>query len=178
MDELFRRFWLPAMLPEALSSADCPPVRLRLLGEDLVAFRDSNNKIGVVEAHCPHRGASLCFGRNEECGIRCVYHGWKVDVDGLSYACRRKCVWRNKRAAHTRVLRKTKAESRRTQILAERLYLAGVSTNKVDHGFHRAHGLRIVRRRHHAVLRQPIEGVHLDRPATLAVGRNKALLHR
>ena len=75
-------FWLPALLPDELPSADCPPVRLRLLGEDLVAFRDSNNKIGVVEAHCPHRGASLYFGRNEECGIRCVYHGWKFDVDG------------------------------------------------------------------------------------------------
>ena len=82
MGELFRRFWLPAMLPDELPHADCPPVRLRLLGEDLVAFRDSNNKIGVVEAHCPHRGASLYFGRNEECGIRCVYHGWKFDVDG------------------------------------------------------------------------------------------------
>jgi phthalate 4,5-dioxygenase len=82
MGELFRRFWLPAMLPEELPHADCPPVRLRLLGEDLVAFRDSNNKIGVVEAHCPHRGASLYFGRNEEGGIRCVYHGWKFDVAG------------------------------------------------------------------------------------------------
>ncbi|MGE5059151.1 MAG: Rieske 2Fe-2S domain-containing protein, partial [Betaproteobacteria bacterium] len=82
MGELFRRFWLPAMLPSELPKPDCPPVRLRLLGEDLVAFRDSNNKIGVVEAHCPHRGASLYFGRNEECGIRCVYHGWKFDVDG------------------------------------------------------------------------------------------------
>src|SRR5688500_4852338 len=80
MGELFRRFWLPAMLPDELPKADCPPVRLRLLGEDLVAFRDSNNKVGVVEAHCPHRGASLYFGRNEECGIRCVYHGWKFDV--------------------------------------------------------------------------------------------------
>ena len=82
MGELFRRFWLPAMLADELPKADCPPVRLRLLGEDLVAFRDSNDKIGVVEAHCPHRGASLYFGRNEECGIRCVYHGWKFDVDG------------------------------------------------------------------------------------------------
>jgi phthalate 4,5-dioxygenase oxygenase subunit len=82
MGELFRRFWLPAMLPDEIPHADCPPVRLRLLGEDLVAFRDSNDKIAVVEAHCPHRGASLYFGRNEECGIRCVYHGWKFDVDG------------------------------------------------------------------------------------------------
>lgn len=82
MGELFRRFWLPAMLPDELPKPDCPPVRLRLLGEDLVAFRDSNGEIGVVEAHCPHRGASLYFGRNEDCGIRCVYHGWKFDVAG------------------------------------------------------------------------------------------------
>jgi phenylpropionate dioxygenase-like ring-hydroxylating dioxygenase large terminal subunit len=61
------------------------PCACALLGEDLVAFRASNNKIGVVEAHCPHRGASLYFGRNVECGIRCVYHGWKFEVDGLSY---------------------------------------------------------------------------------------------
>ena len=72
MGELFRRFWLPAMLPSELPKPDCPPVPLRLLGEDLIAFRDSNGEIGVVEAHCPHRGASLYFGRNEECGIRCV----------------------------------------------------------------------------------------------------------
>ena len=82
MGELFRRFWLPAMLSDELPGADGPPVRLRLLGEDLVAFRDSNGEVGVVEAHCPHRGASLYFGRNEECGIRCVYHGWKFDVAG------------------------------------------------------------------------------------------------
>jgi len=82
MGELFRRFWLPAMLPSEVPEPDCPPVRLRLLGEDLVAFRDTNGQIGVVEAHCPHRGASLFFGRNEECGIRCVYHGWKFDSTG------------------------------------------------------------------------------------------------
>jgi nitrite reductase/ring-hydroxylating ferredoxin subunit len=82
MGELFRRFWLPAMLPSEVPEPDCPPVRLRLLGEDLVAFRDTNGQIGVVEAHCPHRGASLFFGRNEECGIRCVYHGWKFDAAG------------------------------------------------------------------------------------------------
>jgi phenylpropionate dioxygenase-like ring-hydroxylating dioxygenase large terminal subunit len=82
MGELFRRFWLPAMLPSEVPEPDCPPVRLRLLGEDLVAFRDTNGQIGVVEAHCPHRGASLFFGRNEECGIRCVYHGWKFELTG------------------------------------------------------------------------------------------------
>jgi phthalate 4,5-dioxygenase len=82
MGQVFRRFWLPAMLAAELPEVDCPPVRLRLLGEDLVAFRDSNGQVGVLAANCPHRGASLFFGRNEECGLRCVYHGWKFDVDG------------------------------------------------------------------------------------------------
>jgi len=82
MGEVFRRFWLPAMLSSELTEPDCPPVRLRLLGEDLVAFRDTNGRPGVLAANCPHRGASLFFGRNEECGLRCVYHGWKFDVDG------------------------------------------------------------------------------------------------
>jgi phthalate 4,5-dioxygenase oxygenase subunit len=82
MGELFRRFWIPAMLPSELPHADSDPVRLRLLGEDLVAFRDTNGKIGVIQNHCPHRGASLFFGRNEEAGLRCVYHGWKFDAEG------------------------------------------------------------------------------------------------
>ena len=82
MGELFRRFWLPALLSGELAGPDCPPVRVRLLGEDLVAFRDSAGRIGVLDEHCPHRRASLFFGRNEECGLRCVYHGWKFDVDG------------------------------------------------------------------------------------------------
>ena len=82
MGELFRRFWLPALLPSELPEPDCPPVRLRLLGEDLVAFRDSNGRPGVLAENCPHRGASLFFGRNEECGLRCVYHGWKFDTTG------------------------------------------------------------------------------------------------
>jgi len=82
MGELFRRFWLPAMLPDEVPEPDCPPVRLRLLGEDLVAYRDTTGQVGVLEAHCAHRGASLFFGRNEECGIRCVYHGWKFDATG------------------------------------------------------------------------------------------------
>ena len=82
MGELWRRFWLPALLPEELPEPDCPPVRLRLLGEDLVAFRDSTGKVGIVQENCPHRGASLFFGRNEESGLRCVYHGWKFDTAG------------------------------------------------------------------------------------------------
>src|SRR5215217_1739547 len=82
MGALFRRFWLPAMMPSEIPEADSPPVRLRLLGEDLVAFRDTSGTIGVVAENCPHRGASLFFGRNEDAGIRCVYHGWKFDASG------------------------------------------------------------------------------------------------
>ncbi len=82
MGELFRRFWLPAFMPHELAEPDGEPVRFRLLGEDLVAFRDTNGRLGVLDEYCPHRRAPLSFGRNEECGIRCVYHGWKFDVDG------------------------------------------------------------------------------------------------
>jgi phenylpropionate dioxygenase-like ring-hydroxylating dioxygenase large terminal subunit len=82
MGELLRRFWMPALLEEEIARPDCDPVRLRLLGEDLVAFRDTDGRVGIVEAYCAHRRAGLFFGRNEECGLRCVYHGWKFDVDG------------------------------------------------------------------------------------------------
>jgi len=82
MGELMRRFWIPALLPVELPEPDCPPVEFRILGEDLVAFRDTAGKIGVLPANCPHRGASLFFGRNEEHGLRCIYHGWKFDVNG------------------------------------------------------------------------------------------------
>src|SRR5439155_17753312 len=80
--ETLRRYWMPALLVEELPAPDCPPVRVRLLGEDLVAFRDSAGRVGLLGANCPHRGASLFFGRNEEEGLRCVYHGWKYDVTG------------------------------------------------------------------------------------------------
>ena len=82
MGELFRRFWIPTCLESEIPSADCPPVRVKLLGENLIAFRDSDGTPGLVDAYCPHRGAPLFFGRNEECGIRCVYHAWKFDVSG------------------------------------------------------------------------------------------------
>jgi phthalate 4,5-dioxygenase oxygenase subunit len=82
MGELMRRYWIPALLSEEIPVPDCPPVRVRLLGEDLVAFRDSQGMVGLLGEHCAHRGTSLFFGRNEECGLRCVYHGWKYDVDG------------------------------------------------------------------------------------------------
>jgi len=82
MGQLMRRYWLPALLASEIPEPDSPPVRVRLLGEDLVAFRDTQGRIGLLEEHCPHRGTSLFFGRNEECGLRCIYHGWKMDVDG------------------------------------------------------------------------------------------------
>ena len=82
MGNLLRRYWTPALLSAELPNPDDPPVRVRLLGEDLVAFRDTDGGVGLVAGNCPHRGASMYFGRNEECGLRCVYHGWKFDVDG------------------------------------------------------------------------------------------------
>lgn len=82
LGNLFRRFWLPALVPSEVPHRDSDPIRLRLLGEDLVAFRDTTGKVGLIQNNCPHRGASLFFGRNEEAGIRCVYHGWKFSVDG------------------------------------------------------------------------------------------------
>lgn len=82
MGEVMRRYWHPLIISDELPEPDCPPIRARLLGEDLVAFRDSNGKIGLIAESCPHRGASLYFGINQECGIMCIYHGWKFDVDG------------------------------------------------------------------------------------------------
>ncbi len=82
MGNLLRRYWTPALLSVELPSNDCPPIRVRLLGEDLIAFRDTDGKVGLFANSCPHRGASMFFGRNEEGGLRCVYHGWKFDVEG------------------------------------------------------------------------------------------------
>src|SRR5580765_603408 len=82
MGDLMRRYWLPALLSSELPSPDADPVRVVLLGEKLIAFRDTNGHVGLIQNHCPHRGASLFFGRNEEAGLRCVYHGWKFDVTG------------------------------------------------------------------------------------------------
>ena len=80
--QVMRRYWLPALLSTDIPAPDCPPVRVKLLGEELVAFRDTQGAIGLLEEHCPHRLASLFLGRNEENGLRCVYHGWKFDVLG------------------------------------------------------------------------------------------------
>src|SRR5919199_4914209 len=82
MGRLMREYWIPALQSEDLPAPDSDPYRVKLLGEDLVAFRDTHGQVGLLAHNCPHRGASLFFGRNEECGIRCVYHGWKFDVAG------------------------------------------------------------------------------------------------
>ena len=81
MGDLFRQYWLPALRSDELPSPDCPPVRLRILGENLIAFRTTSGAVGLIQNACPHRGASMFFGRNEEEGLRCVYHGWKFDVE-------------------------------------------------------------------------------------------------
>ena len=82
MGQLMRRYWVPAVLTEQVASADGAPVRVQLFGEKLVAFRDSEGQVGLLGEFCPHRKASLAFGRNEQCGLRCLYHGWKFDRDG------------------------------------------------------------------------------------------------
>lgn len=82
MGELFRRFWIPAALSEELPGPDCAPIRVTLLGEKLIAFRDSKGQVGLLDRYCAHRSADLFYGRNEQGGIRCVYHGWKFDVEG------------------------------------------------------------------------------------------------
>ena len=82
MGDLFRRYWLPALLAWELPEADCPQVRVHLLGERMVAFRDTEGRLGLIDEFCAHRGVSLYFGRNEERGLRCPYHGWKYDVNG------------------------------------------------------------------------------------------------
>ena len=82
MGRLMRRYWMPALFSQQLPERDGPPVRVKLLGERLVAWRSTDGQVGLVDERCPHRGASLFFGRNEEAGLRCVYHGWKFGVDG------------------------------------------------------------------------------------------------
>jgi phthalate 4,5-dioxygenase oxygenase subunit len=82
MGEYFRRFWHPALLSEEVPAPDCPPVRVDLLGEKLLAFRNTEGKVGLISRYCRHRQAELFFGRNEENGIRCAYHGWKFDILG------------------------------------------------------------------------------------------------
>ena len=82
MGELMRQYWLPAARSDELPSPDCPPLRVMILGEQLIGFRATSGDVGLIQNACPHRGASLFFGRNEEEGLRCVYHGWKFDTTG------------------------------------------------------------------------------------------------
>ncbi len=82
MGALFRRYWMPALLAEELPENDCAPVRVKILSERLIAFRDSEGRYGLIDEFCAHRGVSLWFGRNEDSGLRCAYHGWKYDVTG------------------------------------------------------------------------------------------------
>ena len=82
MGMIMRRHWIAACLSEEVAEPDGAPIKVRLLGENLVVFRDSKGRIGVLDEYCSHRRASLVFARNEECGLRCLYHGWKFDVDG------------------------------------------------------------------------------------------------
>lgn len=82
MGRLLREYWVPALLSTELPEPDCAPVRVMLLGERLIGYRDSHGRPGLIAEACPHRGASLFFARNEDCGLRCTYHGWKFDVAG------------------------------------------------------------------------------------------------
>jgi len=82
MGNLMRQYWLPAIRSDELPAPDCPPLRVKLLGEELIGFRMTSGRVGLVQNACPHRGASLYYGRNEDEGLRCVYHGWKFDGEG------------------------------------------------------------------------------------------------
>jgi phthalate 4,5-dioxygenase oxygenase subunit len=82
MGSVLREYWIPFLTSDELPSPDGPPVRVRLLGENLLAFRVTSGDVGLIQDACPHRGASLFFGRNEAGGLRCVYHGWKFDTSG------------------------------------------------------------------------------------------------
>src|SRR3954468_12964862 len=82
MGEWMREYWMPAIRSDELPSPDCPPVRIMLMGEALIGYRTTSGAVGLMQNSCPHRGASMFFGRNEEEGLRCVYHGWKFDTTG------------------------------------------------------------------------------------------------
>jgi phthalate 4,5-dioxygenase len=101
---MFRCYWVPALLAEELPDNDCPPVRVKLLSERLIAFRDTEGRYGLMDEFCAHRGISLWFGRNEECGLRCPYHGWKYDVTG-------QCVDMPNEPEHSAFAKKVKLKS-------------------------------------------------------------------
>src|SRR5947208_2389146 len=101
---MFRCYWIPALLAEELPENDCPPVRVKLLSERLIAFRDTDGRYGLMDEFCAHRGISLWFVRNEECGLRCPYHGWKYDVTG-------QCVDMPNEPEHSAFAKKVKLKS-------------------------------------------------------------------
>jgi phenylpropionate dioxygenase-like ring-hydroxylating dioxygenase large terminal subunit len=103
LGDMMREYWVPALMSSELT-ADAPPVRLMLLGEKLIAFRDSSGRVGVMDHRCPHRCASLFFGQNKEDGIRCTYHGWKFDVEG-------NCLEQPNLPAHLTFAEKVKAKA-------------------------------------------------------------------
>jgi phenylpropionate dioxygenase-like ring-hydroxylating dioxygenase large terminal subunit len=116
MGRFMRSFWIPAMTADQVPAADEAPVRLTLLSERLVVFRDTQGRVGVMEENCPHRGASLFFGRNEEGGLRCVYHGWKFDVNG-------QCLHMPTEPANSRMCQIVKARAYPAQIAGAVLWV-------------------------------------------------------
>src|SRR5262249_54349065 len=86
MGTLFRRYWHPFLLSSELPEPAGPPVRVQLLGEALVAFRDTHGQVGLLKEGCPHRGASLYYGITDQCGLMCIYHGWTFDIHGTCLA--------------------------------------------------------------------------------------------
>jgi len=109
MGALMRRYWIPASFSQHIPRPDCPPVRVRLLGENLVLFRDTHGRVGLLDERCPHRTASLFYGRNEEDGLRCVYHGLKFDVAGKCVDV--PCVPQMNDAQRTNILPQLKVKS-------------------------------------------------------------------
>ena len=104
MGNMLRCYWIPLLHSHELKERDGPPLRLRLLGESLIAFRDSSGRIGLLDHRCPHRLASLFYGRNEDNGIRCIYHGWKFDIHG-------KCIDVPNEPGNSPILRKVRARA-------------------------------------------------------------------
>jgi phthalate 4,5-dioxygenase oxygenase subunit len=106
MGKFMRQYWIPAAMSSEIEP-DGAPLRLMVLGEKLIAFRDSAGRIGILDHRCPHRCASLFLGRNEQNGLRCIYHGWKFDADG-------NCVDMPSVPAHQDFKSKVKAKAYRT----------------------------------------------------------------
>ena len=156
--KLLRRYWMPALLSSEVAEPDGAPVRVRLLGEDLIAFRDSNGDVGLVDAFCPHRRAPMFFGRNEECGLRCVYHGWKFD--------RR----RNVRRHAVRAARLT------FQNQGSHPELSDVGRRRYRLGLHGAGGARTAAARTRIRARRPRRTGSCRAPSRIAIGcrRSKA----